>query len=97
MRSGQGTRVTAAMAWCHDHLHEVAAVRPPRRPVRLVEVFDEHDHDPRCMGDCGPCGGAGGVPDTGPDGEMAVRCLTCGGSGRCPGCNAYLRVSGSSS
>lgn len=47
-------------------------------------------HDPRCGGDCGPCGGVGGVPDTGPNGEMAMTCLYCGGLGRCRGCNFYL-------
>lgn len=35
-------------------------------------------HDERCGGDCGPCGGCGGIE--------AMRCLTCGGSGRCQGC-----------
>jgi hypothetical protein len=51
-------------------------------------MFPTHDHgdydymhDPRCEGDCGPCGGMGGIE--------AMHCLTCGGSGRCRGCNLY--------
>lgn len=54
----------------------------------FAEGFDGYSHDPRCMGSCGPCGGEGGVPDTGPNGEMAVRCLYCW-DGTCPGCNLY--------
>lgn len=47
-------------------------------------IGDDYMHDPRCMGECGPCGGWGGEP--------GMECLTCGGNGRCRGCNLYSTV-----
>lgn len=54
--------------------------------VPVLYNGDPLGHHEMCEGECGPCGGVGGVPDTGPNGEMAMLCLTCGGSGRCHGC-----------